>query len=136
MAEVAAWSTTRLVLRALRRFKRRETLRIAYGDIVREQSLRTVTTQISFVADAIVEAALRAARRKFQSHRGTPRRPDGQPARFVVLGMGKLGGLELNYSSDIDLIFLCENDGQTDGAAAHFQPASSSTSWRARSSAC
>ena len=40
---------------------------------------------------------------------------DGQPAGFVVLGLGKLGGLELNYSSDIDLIFLGENDGQTDG---------------------
>ena len=104
------------VLRSLRRFKRRETLRIAYGDIVREQPLQTVTTQISFLADAIVEAALRAAWRKFQSQRGMPLGPDGRPARFVVLGLGKLGGLELNYSSDIDLIFLCENDGQTDGA--------------------
>ena len=45
-----------------------------------------------------------------------PSDADGRPARFVVLGLGKLGGLELNYSSDIDLIFLCENDGQTDGA--------------------
>jgi len=116
VAEVAAMEHDTLVLRALRRFKRRETLRIAYGDIIHEQSLRTVTSQISFVADAIVEAALRAARRKLQSLRGTPRRPDGQPARFVVLGMGKLGGRELNYSSDIDLILLCENGGQTDGA--------------------
>jgi glutamate-ammonia-ligase adenylyltransferase len=114
-AEVAAVEHETLVLRALRRFKRRETLRIAYGDIIREQSLRTVTAQISFVADAIVEAALRAARRKFQSLRGVPRRADGQPARFVVLGMGKLGGRELNYSSDIDIVFLCENGGQTDG---------------------
>ena len=122
VAEIAALEHETAVLRALRRFKRRETLRIAYGDIVREQSLRTVTTQISFLADAIVEAALRAAWRKFQSLRGTPRRPDGQPARFVVLGMGKLGGLELNYSSDIDLIFLCENDGHTDGRSPHSQP--------------
>ena len=114
-AEVAALEHDTVVLRSLRRFKRRETLRIAYADIVRGLPLRTVTEQISFVADAIVEAALRAAWRKFQLQRGTPRRPDGQPARFVVLGMGKLGGLELNYSSDIDLIFLCENDGRTDG---------------------
>ena len=41
--------------------------------------------------------------------------PDGKPARFTVLGMGKLGGLELNYSSDIDLIFLYDYDGKTDG---------------------
>lgn len=115
-AEVATMEHETAVLRSLRRFKRRETLRIAYGDIVREQPLKTVTTQISVLADAIVEAALRAAWRKFQSQRGTPLRPDGHPARFVVLGLGKLGGLELNYSSDIDLIFLCESEGYTDGS--------------------
>jgi [glutamine synthetase] adenylyltransferase / [glutamine synthetase]-adenylyl-L-tyrosine phosphorylase len=114
-AEIAALEHETVVLRALRRFKRRETLRIAYGDIVREQSLRTVTTQISFVADALVEAAFQAARRKFRALRGDPIGPDGEPARFVVLGLGKLGGLELNYSSDIDLIFLCESEGETNG---------------------
>ncbi|KKK58491.1 hypothetical protein LCGC14_3043900, partial [marine sediment metagenome] len=41
--------------------------------------------------------------------------PAGRPARFVILGMGKLGGRELNYSSDIDLILLCESEGKTDG---------------------
>ncbi len=75
----------------------------------------TVTTQISYLADAILEAALRAAWRKLAPQRGTPRGPDGRPARFVVLGMGKLGGRELNYSSDIDLIFLYDVDGKTDG---------------------
>lgn len=116
VAEIAALEHDTAVLRALRRFKRRETLRIAYADIVREQTLKTVTSQISFVADAIVEAALRAAWRKFQAQRGTPIGPGGRTARFVVLAMGKLGGLELNYSSDIDLVFLCENEGYTDGA--------------------
>ena len=77
--EIAAMEHETAVLRALRRFKRRETLRIAYGDIVREQSLRTVTTQISFLADAILEAALRAAWRKFQAQRGTPRGPTASP---------------------------------------------------------
>ena len=114
-AEVAALEHETVVLRALRRFKRRETLRIAYGDMVREQGLRPVTMQISFLADALLEAALFAAWRKFQSLRGLPRSPDGRVARLVVLGLGKLGGLELNYSSDIDLIFLCEDDGRTDG---------------------
>ena len=114
-SEVSALDHEPSVLRALRRFKRREMLRIAYGDIVRGQSLRTVTTQISYLADAILEAALTAARRKQQSQRGVPRRPDGAPARFVVLGLGKLGGVELNYSSDIDLIFLYDEDGHTDG---------------------
>lgn len=99
---------------ALRRFKRRETLRIAYGDLIRGQSLETVATQISYLADALVEAAVRFSRRQLQEKRGLPRRPDGRPARFTVLAMGKLGGVELNYSSDIDLVFLYECDGKTD----------------------
>jgi len=113
-SEVAVLDHDQAVLRALRRFKRRETLRICYGDIVREQSLRTVTLQISYLAEAILEAALAVAWRTLRRKRGTPLGPDRQPARFVVLGMGKLGGAELNYSSDIDLIFLYEVDGQTD----------------------
>jgi glutamate-ammonia-ligase adenylyltransferase len=90
-------------------------LRIAYGDIVREQPLQTVTSQISYLADAILESALAAAWTKIQRQRGTPQGPGRQPARFVVLALGKLGGVELNYSSDIDLIFLYDADGQTDG---------------------
>jgi glutamate-ammonia-ligase adenylyltransferase len=91
---------------ALRRFKRRETLRVAYGDIIRGQPLDTVTRQISFVADAIVEAAVRAARDKLDSRRGALRASARDSARFVVLALGKLGGTELNYSSDVDLVFL------------------------------
>ena len=102
------------MLASLRRFKRRETLRIAYGDIVRNQPVETVTRQISYLADAIVEAALDFARRHLNEQYGTPLRADGERSRFVVLGLGKLGGVELNYSSDIDLIFLYEQDGQTD----------------------
>jgi len=49
--------------------------------------------------------------------------------------MGKLGGLELNYSSDIDLIFLCESAGHTDGARS-ITISSSSTFWPGKSSAC
>ncbi|MFZ5832128.1 MAG: bifunctional [glutamate--ammonia ligase]-adenylyl-L-tyrosine phosphorylase/[glutamate--ammonia-ligase] adenylyltransferase [Planctomycetota bacterium] len=115
VAEVTALEHEATILRALRRFKRRETLRIAYGDLIRDQSLRTVTTQISYLADAIVEAALRAAWRKVVANRGTPLSAQGDVARFVVLGLGKLGGLELNYSSDIDLVFLYDGDGRTDG---------------------
>jgi glutamate-ammonia-ligase adenylyltransferase len=113
-SEVVALEHDQAVLRALRRFKRRETLRISYGDIIREQSLQQVTSQISFLADALAEAALDAAWRKLISQRGTPQAADGRRARFVVLGMGKLGGNELNYSSDIDLIFLYDSDGYTD----------------------
>jgi glutamate-ammonia-ligase adenylyltransferase len=102
------------VLASLRRFKRRETMRIAYGDIVRGQPVGTIARQISYLADAIVEAALVFARRHLEEQYGRPLRADGRPSRFVVLALGKLGGVELNYSSDIDLVFLYEEDGQTD----------------------
>jgi glutamate-ammonia-ligase adenylyltransferase len=94
------------VATALRRFKRRETLRVAYGDIIRGQPLDTVTRQISFVADAIIEAAMRAASARLESRAGGVRAPVGGAGRFVALALGKLGGIELNYSSDIDLVFL------------------------------
>ncbi len=99
----------------LRRYKRRETLRIAYGDIVCQQNIETVTEQISWLADALCEAAIQWARQDLSETRGHPRRRSGEPARFVALALGKLGGTELNYSSDIDLVFLCDSDGKTDG---------------------
>lgn len=114
-AETAALSDERDVMTSLRRFKRRETLRIAYGDIIRRQSIETVTQQISFVADAICEAAVQSARRRLAARKGEPLRTDGRPARFVALALGKLGGVELNYSSDIDLIFLYESSAVADG---------------------
>ena len=115
VSEVGALDHEPSILRALRRFKRRETLRIAYGDIIREQPLKTVTTQISYLADAIQEAALRTAWQKTTERRGTPQGEEGRRARFVVLALGKLGGNELNYSSDIDLMFLYDVDGKTEG---------------------
>jgi glutamate-ammonia-ligase adenylyltransferase len=99
----------------LRRFRLRETLRIGYNDIVRGAPLEVVTLDLSHLADACVEAAYRLARRRHEARHGTPAGHDGQPARFVVLALGKLGGEELNYSSDIDLIFLYDTEGQTNG---------------------
>jgi glutamate-ammonia-ligase adenylyltransferase len=100
----------------LRRFKRRESLRIAYGDLIREQRLEAITEQISYLADAILEGAVRFLRRKHIERWGVPRGPKGEPAEFSILGMGKLGGLELNYSSDIDIICIYDHDGKTDGS--------------------
>jgi [glutamine synthetase] adenylyltransferase / [glutamine synthetase]-adenylyl-L-tyrosine phosphorylase len=112
--EIRALGNYTEVLASLRRYKRRETLRIAYGDIVRNQPVETVARQISYLADAIVESAVDFACRHLEPQYGRPLRADGQSSRFVVLGLGKLGGTELNYSSDIDLMFVYEQDGQTD----------------------
>ena len=100
---------------AIRHFRIRETLRIGYNDIVRGSPMEVITLDLSSLADACAEVATRLARAWAESRFGIPRRADGGPARFVVLGMGKLGGAELNYSSDIDLIFLYDEDGRTDG---------------------
>jgi glutamate-ammonia-ligase adenylyltransferase len=116
LREVQHLSDDKSIMTALRRFKHRETLRIAYGDIVRGLPLETVTRQISYVADAVVEAALFAARRKVAATRGTPLGLAGRPASAVVLALGKLGGEELNYSSDIDLILCYDQEGKTEGA--------------------
>jgi glutamate-ammonia-ligase adenylyltransferase len=102
----------------LRRCKRRETLRVAYGDLIRGQSLDTVTRQISYLADALCSASLQAALNHYATAHGTPLGKDGKPARLVVLGLGKLGGVELNYSSDIDLILVYDRDGRTSGPRA------------------
>jgi glutamate-ammonia-ligase adenylyltransferase len=100
---------------ALRRFRHRESLRIGYDDIVRGLPLEVITQDLSQLADACVEAAVRRARVHTEERYGVAMTPRGVPARFVVLGLGKLGGEELNFSSDIDLIFLYDDEGQTTG---------------------
>src|SRR3954464_4683408 len=114
VSEVRAVGTGAEGLAALGRFKPPQKLPTPYGDIRRNQPVETVVRQISYLADAIVEAAIDYARRHLEPTYGIPLRSDGERSRFVVLGLGKLGGIELNYSSDIDLIFLYEQDGQTD----------------------
>lgn len=111
VSDIRALDNEELVMAALRRFKQRETLRIAYGDIVRELPVSQVTRQISYVADASVEAALDFAHRLVESKRQHNGQTGNSRPRMVVLALGKLGGLELNYSSDIDLILLCQSPG-------------------------
>ncbi len=115
MADVRALSSEEEVIAALRRFKRRETLRIAYGDIVKGHSVAKVTRQISYVADAVVEAALDFATRQANEKQARRNGRGIRPPRFVVLALGKLGGRELNYSSDIDLVMLYQDAGANGG---------------------
>ena len=114
--ELMAMSTPQAMGTAIRRFKRRETLRIGYGDIICGQSLQTVTQQISYLADACVHSTIQATRLILEQKYGTPINRRGEPAKYVVLALGKLGGEELNYSSDIDLICYYDSEGQTNGS--------------------
>jgi glutamate-ammonia-ligase adenylyltransferase len=107
---------------ALRRFKGQEILRIGIQDLVGRQTLVGVTEELSNLADAVLETACRICRRELIRRHGPPQiaEPDGSPREcgFVILGMGKLGGGELNFSSDIDPIFVYEGEGETAGVAA------------------
>lgn len=103
------------VMRILRSYRHRETLRIAYGDYIGRLPLEKLTQQISYLADGLCEAAYRTAWRLSIRKHGVPRGRENKAARFAVLALGKLGGIELNYSSDIDLMYIAETDGTTDG---------------------
>jgi glutamate-ammonia-ligase adenylyltransferase len=104
-----------LVLRAFRRFRERELLRIGANDILRERPLEEITRDISTVAEAAVEVALATAQRTVSNRFGLPVQHDGRPGRCVILAFGKLGGEELNYSSDIDLMVVFDQEGETQG---------------------
>jgi glutamate-ammonia-ligase adenylyltransferase len=111
----------------LARFKRREYLRIMLRDVLGIATLTETTLELSRLADVLLDRALRVSAQKLENSFGKPQFTDGagsrQAARLSVISLGKLGGEELNYSSDIDLIFLYGRDGETsggtDGAASN-----------------
>jgi [glutamine synthetase] adenylyltransferase / [glutamine synthetase]-adenylyl-L-tyrosine phosphorylase len=90
----------------LRLYCRREQLRIGGRDLLGLATVDETVRELSALADAVIGAALASTRQRLaQEWRTDP------PVAFVVLGMGKLGGGELNYSSDVDLIYVYERDG-------------------------
>ncbi|GBE11196.1 glutamate-ammonia-ligase adenylyltransferase [bacterium BMS3Abin12] len=97
----------------LRRFRRRHMVRIAWRDLAGWAPLEETLRDLTALAEACLEAALDDAYCSLHRRWGTPRAADGAPQRPVVLGMGKLGGGELNFSSDIDLIFAYPEEGST-----------------------
>ncbi|MGL4551364.1 MAG: bifunctional [glutamate--ammonia ligase]-adenylyl-L-tyrosine phosphorylase/[glutamate--ammonia-ligase] adenylyltransferase, partial [Gemmataceae bacterium] len=111
------------VLRAFRRFRHRQLLRIGTNDIIRDRPLDEITRDISRVADVAIEAALEAALRHVTRRFGEPLDAAGAPIPCAVFAFGKLGGEELNYSSDIDLMLLYGDEGQTHGKGVSVVPA-------------
>ncbi|MDP2701286.1 MAG: hypothetical protein Q8P98_04365, partial [Candidatus Rokubacteria bacterium] len=102
---------------ALRRFKYRQLLRIGCRDILGDADLTVTTEELSRMADVCLSAAWRWAEADLRQRYGAPRGEDGTPAGLAVIGMGKLGGDELNYSSDIDLVFVYGDDGESSGGS-------------------
>ena len=96
---------------ALRRHKQREYLRIGARDLMPSVTLEETVRELSALADASLDAAYRFCRAEVEKDYGVLDLPDTDtPNHFVILGMGKLGGGELNFSSDVDVIFLYESD--------------------------
>lgn len=100
----------------LAKFRRRQMLRILIRDVLGLGTLPEITGELTALADTIVEAAYVRIQRQMVAQFGAPRTASGEEARFAVIALGKMGGNELNYSSDIDLLFLYSANGQTDGA--------------------
>lgn len=106
----------------LARFRRRELLRIFLRDIRRLNTVPEVTEELSDLADTILEYAVRLARQETDNRYGSPFQADDKgrkrPADVCVVSLGKLGSRELNYSSDIDLLFIYSADGSTTGTGS------------------
>ncbi len=100
----------------LRRWRRRELTRIAWRDLTGWADLGETLADLTAFADAAIAAALAHARRSLVARYGEPRSAAGEAQPLVVIGMGKLGGRELNFSSDVDLVLLFPEHGETDGA--------------------
>jgi len=100
----------------LRRFRRRELVRIAWRDLMGSADLAATTSDLSDLAEACLDQALGWLYGRQCAEQGTPTAADGTPMGLVVLALGKLGARELNFSSDIDLIFAFPGEGETRGA--------------------
>jgi glutamate-ammonia-ligase adenylyltransferase len=106
---------TILVKKRLIRFKLYESIRIAWRDLVGKADLNETLQDLSDLAEACVKWGFDFLHDDLCKRLGTPTDADGNLQRIIVLGMGKLGAGELNFSSDIDLIFVYPKEGVTTG---------------------
>ena len=107
-------------MEALRHFKLAHRLRVAASEIAGSLPLMKVSDYLTWLAEAILDQVLALAWRQTVAKHGTPRRADGSPCDpdFIIVGYGKVGGIELGHGSDLDLVFIHGGDPQaeTDGA--------------------
>jgi [glutamine synthetase] adenylyltransferase / [glutamine synthetase]-adenylyl-L-tyrosine phosphorylase len=103
--------------RILRAFRKREMVRIGMRDLTRQGDLVEITEDLSNLADVCLAGAYEVSFQELTGRYGRPMGVDEsghpQPSEFTILGLGKLGGQELNFSSDIDLMFIYTCDGET-----------------------
>ena len=103
------------MLAALRRWRRREMVRIAWRAVAGWAEVEETLADLTDFADAAIQVAVEHARQGLTARYGEPRSASGEAQPLVVVAMGKLGGRELNFSSDVDLVLLFPEHGETDG---------------------
>ncbi|MEO8098056.1 MAG: glutamine-synthetase adenylyltransferase [Acidobacteriota bacterium] len=100
----------------LARFRRRQILRIMLRDVLALGTLPEITGELTTLADVILDVAYDRIHGEMSQRYGAPVADKGGEAHFAVIALGKMGAEELNYSSDIDLMFLYSANGETSGA--------------------
>ena len=110
---IAETESEEKLLAVLRLFRAEQMAALAWRDLTNQQSIQTSLTQTSKLADTLIMGAYNWLYQAHSARYGVPQGPDG-PQPMLILGMGKLGGKELNFSSDIDLIFSYPYKGETD----------------------
>ncbi|QDE38211.1 bifunctional [glutamate--ammonia ligase]-adenylyl-L-tyrosine phosphorylase/[glutamate--ammonia-ligase] adenylyltransferase [Luteibacter pinisoli] len=100
----------------LRRFRHAEAVRLVFRDVNGLDDIDETLASTSALYETLLALALRWSENALRARHGVPRDPAGKEQRMVVLGFGKLGGNELNFSSDIDLVLAYASGGDTDGA--------------------
>jgi glutamate-ammonia-ligase adenylyltransferase len=111
----AAHTSPETLKPALRRLRAQVYAHVAVRDLAGLADLAEVTQTMTLLADIAVTRALEVLHAQFAERHGAPLSPAGVPQQLIVIGMGKLGGRELNVSSDIDLIFVYPEEGDTAG---------------------
>lgn len=102
----------------LRRFRLAESVRLIWRDVHGLDTLDETLAATTRLAEDCLQCGLAALEREFEQRSGVVRGADGSPVRLVAFALGKLGGGELNFSSDIDLVYAYEQDGDSDGPRA------------------
>ncbi|MEY2633126.1 MAG: hypothetical protein RIR00_1780 [Pseudomonadota bacterium] len=114
--QIPADANDEAVKAGLRRVRQRVMAQLALRDLGAGAPLAEIVEGMTVLADATTNFALEYHHRQLAAQFGEPMDSNGQPLRLLVIGMGKLGGRELNVSSDVDYIFVYPEDGQTVGA--------------------
>lgn len=100
---------------ALRQFRNREMMRLIWRDLNQLAPVDEILADLSTLADVCLQASVDHHTGVLEESHGKPRNSDGQAQKLIIIGLGKLGGCELNLSSDIDIIFCYPNRGVCDG---------------------